>query len=64
MTVGTVATIHYSFVLTIGIFILLSIAENMAKMEIRAAVTFTKILNMKIKKIEKLNDGNDLNNAA
>lgn len=64
MAVGTVATIHYSFVLTIGIFILLSIAENMAKMEIRAAVTLTKILNMKIKKIEKLNDENDINNAA
>lgn len=64
IAVGTVATIHYSFVLTIGIFILLSIAENMAKMEIRAAVTLTKILNMKIKKIEKLNDADNLNNAA
>lgn len=64
MVVGTVATIHYSFVLTIGIFILLSIAENMAKMEIKAAVTLTKILNMKIKKIEKLNDESDITNAA
>lgn len=46
MAVGTVPTIHYFFVLTIGIFILLSIAENMAKMKIKAAITLTKILNM------------------
>ncbi|MGC5744375.1 phage holin family protein [Chryseobacterium sp. NFX27] len=64
LAVYMTATIHYSFVITIGVFILLSIAENMAKMDIRAAVTLTKILNMKIKKLEKFNDENDIDNAA
>ena len=59
-----IATIHYSFVLVIGVFILLSIAENMAKMGIRAAVILVNILNMKIKKIEKFNDETDINTAA
>lgn len=48
------ATIHYSFVLLIGIYILLSIAENLAKMEIPVAISLTKILKVKIKKIENL----------
>ena len=50
------ATMHYSFVATIGFFILLSINENGAKYDIKACVTFAKILNMKIKKIEDLNE--------
>lgn len=50
------ATIHYSFVTTIGIFTLLSIAENAAKIGIPSAVTLVKILNMKIKKIESINE--------
>lgn len=50
------ATIHYSFVATIGIYTLLSIAENAAKIGISPAVTLVKILNVKIKKIENLND--------
>ncbi len=56
------ATIHYSFVMTIGVFTLLSIAENMAKMEIPAAVTLVRILNMKIKKIENFNESDTDNN--
>ncbi len=50
------ATMHYSFVATIGFFILLSINENGAKYDIKACVTLVKILNMKIKKIEDLNE--------
>lgn len=50
------ATMHYSFVATIGVFTLLSIAENAAKYGIPTAVTLVKILNMKIKKIEELNE--------
>ena len=50
------ATMHYSFIATIGIFTLLSIAENAAKIGIPSAVTLVKILNMKIKKIEDLNE--------
>ncbi len=50
------ATIHYSFVMVIGIFTILSIAENGAKIGIPACVTLVKILNMKIKKIEDINE--------
>ena len=50
------ATMHYSFVATIGVFTLLSIAENDAKIGIPACVTLVRILNMKIKKIEDLNE--------
>lgn len=50
------ATMHYSFVATIGVFTLLSIAENGAKIGIPACVTLVRILNMKIKKIEDLNE--------
>ena len=64
MAVYMTATIHYSFFFFFGIFILLSIAENMAKMGIRPALSLVKILNMKIKKIEKFNDENDIDNAA
>lgn len=55
------ATIHYSFVLLLGIYVLLSIAENMAKMEIAVAISLTKMLKVKIKKIENItNDENDI----
>jgi len=50
------ATMHYSFVSAIGFFILLSINENGAKYNIPACVSLVKILNMKIKKIEELNE--------
>ncbi|MPS66831.1 phage holin family protein [Chryseobacterium sp.] len=50
------ATIHYVFVTLIGLYILLSLAENLAKMQISVAVSLTKILKVKIKKIENLNE--------
>lgn len=56
-----VATIHYSFIMLIGLYILLSIVENLAKMNFEVAVSLTKILKVKIKKIENLNE--DENNT-
>lgn len=58
-----IATIHYSFVLLIGIYILLSIAENLAKMEIPVAISLTKILKVKIKRIENLERDEENNNS-
>lgn len=60
--VFTASSIHYSFTIIIGLFILLSIAENMAKLGWGPAVTLTKILNMKIKKIEDLNETDSTTN--
>ena len=52
---NTISTLHYTFVLLMGVFILFSIAENMAKMEIPVAKSFVKILSIKIKKLENGN---------
>lgn len=57
------ATIHYSFVLLIGLYILLSIVENLAKMKIRVAISLASILKMKIKSIENFNQ-NEKNNPT
>lgn len=46
------ASLHYFSVILIGLYVLLGIAENGAKLEIRFFQTMVKILNMKIKKIE------------
>lgn len=58
------ATIHYSFVLLIGVYILLSIAENLAKMEIPVAISLTKMLKMKIKKIENFENNEESTTAT
>ncbi len=46
------ASLHYFSVILIGMYVLLGIAENGAKLEIRFFQKMVKILNMKIKKIE------------
>lgn len=63
LLIYTTATIHYSFVSLIGLYILLSIAENLAKMKIGVAVSLMKVLKVRIKKIENLKDDEtDINN--
>lgn len=46
------ASLHYFSVILIGLYVLLGIAENGAKLEIRFFETMVKILNVKIKNIE------------
>lgn len=50
------STLHYSSVILTGLYILLGIAENGAKIEIPFCVSLIKILKMKIDKIEKTNE--------
>ena len=50
------STMHYSFVMVIGIYTILSIAENGAKIGIKACIILVNILNIKIKKIEQINE--------
>lgn len=51
-----VDTIHYTSVLLIGLYILLGIAENGAKVEIAFCVSLVKILKMRINNIENKNN--------
>jgi len=51
-----VATIHYSVVLLIGLYVLLGIAENGAKIKIRFCESLVRILNMRINKIEDIDN--------
>lgn len=44
--------IHYSVVFLIGLYLLLGIAENLAKMEVSVAKSIVKILKMRINSIE------------
>lgn len=50
------STLHYSSVILIGLYLLLGIAENGAKIEIPFCVSLIKILKMRIDKIEN-NEG-------
>lgn len=50
------ASLHYSAVLFMGLYILLGIAQNGAKIKIPFCVALVKLLNIKINKIEKLNE--------
>lgn len=52
MSVYATATIHYSTVLLIGMYILLGIAENGAKIKIPVFVSIVRVLRVKINKIE------------
>lgn len=51
-SIYSMASIHYSFVIIIGMFILMGISENGEKIGIQACASINKILRMKIKKIE------------
>ncbi|QQV91593.1 holin [Winogradskyella phage Peternella_1] len=53
MAVYATATIHYTSVLLIGIYILLGVAENGAKIEIPFCVSLVRLLKIKIKKLEE-----------
>lgn len=48
------SVIHYSVVFLIGLYLLLGVAENCAKMEIPVAKSIVKILKMRINSIEEL----------
>jgi len=54
-----IATLHYSSVLLIGLYILLGIAENGAKIEIPFCVSLVKILKIRINKIEDNNENQE-----
>jgi len=56
MAIYATSTIHYTSVLLIGIYILLGVAENGAKIEIPFCVSLVRLLKIKIKKLE--NDEN------
>jgi len=49
------ATIHYSITFIIGLYLLLGIAENGAKMKIRFCESIIKIVRMQIKDTENMN---------
>ncbi len=59
MAVYATATIHYSSVLLIGLYILLGIAENGAKIEIPMCVSLVKVLKVKINNLEKKDKDKD-----
>ena len=50
------ASLHYFSVILIGLYVLLGIAENGAKLEIRFFKTMVRLLNIRIKKIENDNE--------
>lgn len=54
-----IATLHYSSVLLIGLYYLLGIAENGAKIEIPFCVSLVKILKMRINKLEDNQDNQE-----
>lgn len=62
LTRYTTATIHYSSVLLIGLYILLGIAENGAKIEIPFCVSLVRILKVRINNIEE--KSNETTNQA
>ena len=49
------STLHYSSVILIGLYIMLGIAENGAKIEIPFCVSLVNILKLRIKKVEDQN---------
>lgn len=49
------ASLHYSFVMLISLYLLTGIAENGAKIQIPVFISLSKILKMKINTVEELN---------
>lgn len=50
------STLHYSSVMLIGMYIMLGIAENGAKIEIPFCVSLVRILKLRIKQVENENE--------
>ena len=55
------ATIHYSFVMLIALYLLTGISENGAKIDIPIFKSLSKILKMKIAKVESINNKDESN---
>lgn len=55
--VHTSSVIHYSFVMLISLYLLVGIAENGAKLEIPVFKSVTRMLRVKIKRVENMSDG-------
>lgn len=56
------ATIHYSFVMLIALYLLTGISENGAKIDIPVFKSLSKILKMRISKVESIGGGEDEEN--
>lgn len=56
---GVVGTIHYSFVMLISLYLLTGISENGDKIQIPVFQSLTRMLKMKIRKVERFGDDLD-----